>query len=153
MRTVIYTLFGAGFTIATAWAIGSLLLRKLRTSFSRAEEHLLAFVIGSVGLSLLVLALSALGLARKGIFLAVGAVLILLAIRFRSHRPQREEAPSASRKWWLLFLLVMAPLTMAYLFLDLQPQLVQDSLTYRLSLIGRAHGLAGNESLTKPDEA
>src|ERR1700687_1396917 len=75
MGPLFYTLFGAAFTVGIAWAIGTLLLLR------RVEERLIAIVVGLACLSTIVLALCATGLARKGVFLALGLVAIIVAVR------------------------------------------------------------------------
>jgi hypothetical protein len=47
MIHVVPVLFGALFTVATAWALGMLLLRNLALSFDPWERRLLAFFAGS----------------------------------------------------------------------------------------------------------
>ena len=65
------TLFGAAFTLATAYALGTLLMRK----HPAPPEIVLA--IGAAAESVLVFFLLLLHLAHWGAFLAIGAAAIL----------------------------------------------------------------------------
>jgi hypothetical protein len=91
LQSVIYTFLCAAFTVATAWALGTMLLRKLAIALYALEKQLLAFIAGSVCLSAIVFALCAVGLARKGVFLALG----LLAINPPATSPLSNETPSS----------------------------------------------------------
>ncbi len=61
MLDAIAILFGAGWTVATCWALGLLLLECFELPLYRQERHLFAFVLGSAGLSLLVFLTAAFG--------------------------------------------------------------------------------------------
>jgi len=80
MRIVLAILFGSALTVATAWALGAILIRKLSLVFYRAEEWLFSFLVGSACLSGVVFALASVKLARKGVFLALGALSIGYAL-------------------------------------------------------------------------
>ena len=60
MRVVLAILFGASLTIVTAWSLGAILLRKLSLALYRAEERLLAFLVGSALLSAIMFVLASL---------------------------------------------------------------------------------------------
>src|SRR6266851_2660940 len=111
MRSVIYSLCGASFTIATAWALGTVLLRRLSVSLDELEERLLGFVAGTACLSTIILALCTLGLARKGSFLVLGLLATLIVLRGRAN-PKRGDRPARlPRAWRLLFALGFGLLT------------------------------------------
>ena len=80
MRIVLSILFGWTLTVATAWALGAILIRKLSLVFYRTEEWLFSFLIGSACLSAIVFALASVKLARKGVFLALGVLAIGYAV-------------------------------------------------------------------------
>src|SRR5712692_10506571 len=109
MLSILYILFGGLFTIATAWSLGRLLLRKISTKLSEIEAQVLAFITGSACLSVIVFALCAARLARKGIFLAAG----LIAIGFGMRHPRAKSASPWPRAWVVGFLLVTGVLTVA----------------------------------------
>ena len=76
-------LFGAFFTVATAWAIGAILLQRLPAILYRGEARLFAFLIGSACLSGIVFLLCAAKLASPSVFLALGTGCIGYALYSR----------------------------------------------------------------------
>jgi len=83
MPVIFATLFGAIFTLATAYALGALLMRK------RAAPPEIVLGIGAATESVLVFLLLLCHLAHWGAFLALGAAAILAALRFRGAAPRR----------------------------------------------------------------
>src|SRR5260370_34337992 len=79
MLSILYILFGGLFTVATSWSLGTLLLRRISAALGEIEAQLLAFATGSACLRVIVFALCAAGLGRKGVFLGAGLLLDLLA--------------------------------------------------------------------------
>ena len=80
MTRVIPVLFGALFTVATAWSLGMLLFRRLALVFYAWEERLLAFVVGSACLSGIMFVLSATRLARRTLLLLLGLAIVGYAL-------------------------------------------------------------------------
>ncbi len=143
MPQAFYILFGAAFTFASAVAAGRLLLRSLGLRFFRAEEVVFAFVTGSACLSTLVFLLTAAGVARKGVFLALGAVLIAAAVRRGAHRPEGERFPPLPWFWRVLFGLLFTAFTVLYFFNAMAPEMSADGSAYHLGLVAwylREHG-------------
>jgi hypothetical protein len=144
MRAVLAVLFGATFTVATAWALGAILLRRLKVdALYRLEERLLAFVVGSACLSAIVFALSAAHLARKGVFLALGVLSIGYALYSGAHRPKGGEFPPLSKEWKWLFGAVFGFFTILYFFDAMAPEMSADAMSYHLGFVAkyyRAHG-------------
>jgi hypothetical protein len=144
MRTVLAVLFGATFTVVTAWALGSILLRRLKVdTLYRLEERLLAFVVGSACLSAIVFALSAAHLARKGVFLALGLFSIGYALYSGAHRPKGGEFPPLAKEWKWLFGAVFGLFTILYFFDAMAPEMSADAMSYHLGFVAnyyRAHG-------------
>src|SRR5438128_10011108 len=104
MPAVLYILFGAGLTIAASTAAGSVLLGRMNLPLDRAEHSVFSFLLGSALLSLIVFLLCTAGLARKGVFLAVGVLLLVAGYRSRPVPP-----PSLTRLpaiWKVLLLTV-----------------------------------------------
>ncbi len=92
MKLTLYVAAGVLLTLAGSMASGSLLLSALRLKMTRMEERLFALVAGAGLWSAIVFVLAWAHLARKGVFVALAAALIGLAIvgaRGRTH----EEAP------------------------------------------------------------
>src|SRR5258707_1149582 len=92
--------FGASFTIATAWALGTLLLRKFTLPLRRLEEWLLAILVGSAGLSAIVFGLCTAKLGRKSVYLVLGFLIVAVAIRFRTSRPLPTTALTPLPRFW-----------------------------------------------------
>ena len=135
MPAVLYILFGAGLTIAVSIAAGRLLLGRTKLPLDRAEHHVFSFLLGSALLSLIVFLLCTAGLARKGVFLAVGVLLLVAGYRSRPVL-----APSLMRLsaiWKLLLLSVGGAYFLLYFFNALAPEISPDGSTYHLGLVAR----------------
>ena len=137
MPQAFYILFGAVFTVAVAAALGKMLLRGLRARFYREEEHLLAFLAGAPLLSLLVFTACALGVARKGVFLALGAAILALAFYTGAHRPLGDRLPALPRLSKRLFLSVFAVYFVLCFSNAMAPEVSPDGSTYHLGLVHR----------------
>src|SRR5438876_12428978 len=124
MLSFVYILFGGLITIATAWFLGTLLLRKISTTLGEIEAQLLAFATGSACLSVIVFALCASGLGRKGVFLGAGLLIDLFAVASRRQQP---------RAWIVGLVAVVCAVSPA------APELISASTFHRLSLVDRAH--------------
>jgi hypothetical protein len=144
MPHAFYILFGSTFAVAVCLSCGLLLLRGLRLHFYRGEERLLAFVTGAACLSTVVFILSALGLARKGAFLALGLAIIFAAARCGVFRPLGDDLPPLPRFWKILFGLVFTLYTVLYFFNAMAPEMSPDGSAYHLGFVAwylREHGL------------
>src|SRR5260370_16455365 len=105
MRSTLNILFGTSFAIATTWALGTLLFRKFAIAFHRGEQLLLSFIAGSACLSAMILALGAVNMARKGVYLALGLLAIVWAIMIGGPRGRADPLPALQSPWhWLLVL-------------------------------------------------
>ena len=143
MKAVPYILFGAAFFIATSWALGTILLRKLGAALYRTEERLLGFVVGSGCLSGIVFALSTVKLASKGVFLALGVAAIGYAVYSGAHRPRGNEFPKLAARWKWIFAAGFAAFTILYFFNAMAPERSPDGMAYHLAFVAkyyRAHG-------------
>src|SRR5216684_225387 len=141
MRAVVYTLFGASFTIATAWALGALLLMTFTVSLSRLETRLLAIITGSACLSAIVFGLCALNLARKGVYLGFGLLLIVVAARYGSRGSRGFHVLRPVWQW--LFVAVFIAGIAMYLRNVVAAELMPAATPDRLSLLDRQHGFKG----------
>ena len=144
MSEVAQVLFGAAFTVATAWALGSILLRKLSLSLYRLEERLFSFIVGSACLSAIVFALAAVKLARASVFLAAGIGSIGYAMYSGALRPSGKEFGPLSPFWRWVFIAVFAFFTALYLPNAMAPEMSPDGITYHLAFVAQyfhAHGL------------
>jgi hypothetical protein len=141
MPQALYILFGAAFTVAVCLALGLILLRALSLEFYRQEELLFAFLAGAPCLSLIVFLLAALGLARKGVFLAVGLVAIGLSLRRAGSLWVgllfRESFPRLPRFWRVVFGTVFTVFALLCFFHAMAPEMSPDGSTYHLGLVAR----------------
>lgn len=139
MPQAFYILFGATFTVAVCVALGHLLLQRLGLRFYRQEQALFAFLAGAPCLSVLVFLLAALGLVRKGVFLAVGLAALAAWWRFRGAglQPAGDALPSLPRFWRRLFWAVFGVFTLIYFVNALAPEISADGNTYHLGLVSR----------------
>jgi hypothetical protein len=143
MSPAVYPLAGAGLTVASSIAFGTILLRGLGIRFHRVEQQAFAFITGSAALSMVVLALSAIHLARKGVFYGLAGFLIVLAYLGREKVVYK---PLVAVPRWLpaLSLAVAAPFVILYFFNALAPEVSPDGSTYHLGNVLRFwanHGL------------
>ncbi|MGD0771874.1 MAG: hypothetical protein ABSC05_03540, partial [Candidatus Solibacter sp.] len=116
------TLFGAAFTLATAYSLGALLMRR----HPAPPEILLA--IGAATESVIVFLLLLFHLAHWSVFLAIGAAALLAAWRFRT--PAAHDPIRIPRAAWVVFL----PYGVWYLVNALAPETTADGITYHLGL-------------------
>ena len=136
-------LFGALLTVATATALGLLLLRALSIPLNRLEEGLLGFITGSACLSGVMFVLCATHLVSKGALLAISGVAIAAAVRWRGHALPPDSLPDIPRIWAWIFGIVFAAFTVLYFFNAMAPEHSPDGAGYHLPLVAnyyRAHG-------------
>ena len=140
---VLPILFGALFTIATAWSLGMLLLRNLAPSFDAWERRLLAFIAGSACLSEIMFALSAAKLVHRGVLLAVGFASIGYAVYSGALRSRGKAFAPLGLLWRWVFMAVFAAFTWYAFFNALAPEHSSDGMSYHLSevlIYQHAHG-------------
>ncbi|MBZ5606825.1 MAG: discoidin domain-containing protein [Acidobacteriia bacterium] len=143
IRTLAAVLFGACFTVATAWALGALLLRRCSISLDRWEERLLAFVLGSASLSAIVFLLCAVRLVHPGVLLAVGLAGIGYAVRSGAHRSRGQDFPPLPPLWRWTFVVIFGGFALLYFLNALAPEMSPDGMAYHLGVVAkyqRAHG-------------
>jgi len=137
MPQAFYILFGAAFTVLVAFALGGFLLCVLGLRLYRAEERLLAFVAGSALLSGVLFALAALHLIQKGVLLALGLAVIVLAAKRGALRPRGDSFPPLPRFWKYLFAAVFAVFFVLYFTNAMAPERSPDGSSYHLGLVAR----------------
>ncbi len=141
--TVLAILFGWLFTVATAWAFGTLLLRKLSLLFYRSEEVCFAFLVGSAILSAVVFVLCAVHLAWKALFLVLGFAIICYALRSGAHRPRGNPSAPWPPRWRWIFVVIFSAFTVLYFINALEPESSPDGMSYHLGVVAkyqRTHG-------------
>jgi hypothetical protein len=125
--TMLPTLFGAAFTLATAYALGNLILRH------RAAPAEIRLALGAAVESSIVFVLVACRVAHWGAFLAMGIAILVAAWRFRAPRAFAElgaEPVRIPRPAWIVF----AAYGTWYLVNALAPETLADGITYHLGL-------------------
>ncbi len=140
---VLAILFGAGWTVGTALSLGLVLFRRLRIELDRTEECLLGLITGSACLSGIIFVLCATHLARKAVFLVIGAASMAWAWRSRRVGPSKDELPPLPRVWRISFLVIFGVFTVVYFLNALAPELSPDGTAYHLVIVDRydrAHG-------------
>jgi hypothetical protein len=143
MPQVLSILFGALFTGAVAWALGRLLLARLRLKLYREEEHLLAFVAGACLYGLLLFVLCALHVVYDATLLIAGLAILGLAWRARVLNPRSPMLPPLPRFWRVFFLAGYLPCAFVCLVWAIKPEISPDGATYHLGIMERyyyAHG-------------
>ncbi len=143
MKQVLHILFGAGFTVAVAMAIGSILVRRLGVGLRRVEAALFSFLTGSACLSLAIFALCLVHQARRGVLLWGGLALIAGAVWSSRKAPRRKDLPAVPVAWMSIFWIVFSAFFFVYFFHALAPEASPDGMGYHLgnvSRLFRAHG-------------
>jgi hypothetical protein len=137
MPQVLHILFGAGFTVAVALAIGSILVRRLGPALHRVEATVFAFLAGSACLSLAVFALCLVHQARRGVFLWGGLALIAGAVWSSRNQPRRKELPAVPMAWLSIFWVACSAFFFVYFFHALAPEASPDGMGYHLGNVSR----------------
>src|ERR1035441_2423086 len=126
LMPLLANLFGAAFTLATAYALGALLMRQ------RPAPPEILLAIGAAAESVLVFLLLLFHLAHWGVFLSLGAAAILAARRGVTNNgtPAAHDPIHIPRAAWIVFL----PYGVWYLVNALAPETIADGITYHLGL-------------------
>ena len=136
-------IFGGGFTVGVSWALGALVLRRLRLDFHRGEHALFAFVTGSACLSLATFVLCLVHQARWQVFLGGGVGILVWAGWEGRRDASRRELPAMPRAWKILFLVIFAAFFACYFSNALAPEISPDGSSYHLGNVARYWRLQG----------
>lgn len=129
-------LFGALFTLVTAWALGRLALTRLRAHLAREEGDLFAVVAGSGLLSLLILILALVHAIHNVVLLALGAIIIAAAWRAGElRRYPGEPLKAVPRLWHWLFWPVYTVFAVISVIVAMSPEMSPDGASYHLGLV------------------
>ncbi len=146
MPKALSVLFGAGFVVLCAWALGRMALKRARMGLSPEERHLLAFVCGAPLVSLLMTALCAAGIVYDGVLLAAGALILAAAWKDGAFRNEEgERLPALPRLWQWLFGAVFVVYAGVALLAAMAPEISPDGSGYHLGIVSRyyrEHGFA-----------
>ena len=146
--SLLSVVFGAAFTVVTAWALGALLLRRLSLEFYAWEERLIAFITGSACLSFLVFLLCSVKLARKGVFLALGIAIIAYAFYSGAHHSEARAFPPLSPTWSWVFGIIFLGFALFYLTNAMAPEMSPDGLEYHLGVVAKYRAAHGFTTIT-----
>ncbi|MBI3207417.1 MAG: glycosyltransferase family 39 protein [Candidatus Solibacter usitatus] len=138
MPQAFYILFGVVFTAFTCYTLGALLFQKLRLTFHREEERPLSLLCGAAMLHGIVFVIMTAQVARKGVFLAVGCVILCYGWRrgvFRT--PLSAPLPPLSRFWRVSLAVVFAAYGFLYWINAMAPEMSPDGSSYHLGLVAR----------------
>lgn len=130
-------LFGALLTAVTAIAIGRTVLRSVELKLYRWEEDALAFVTGAAALSGIVFVACVVHLARPGVFLAIAAAAVGIAMWRGAHRSIRPAFEPLPRFWKWLFFAGFTVFTVLYFFSAMAPEFSADGVSYHLSFVAK----------------
>jgi hypothetical protein len=134
---VLYILAGAALTVVSSLALGRLAIDRLAIPLERNERLLLSFPVGAALLHAIVFLLAAVGQARRGVFVGLGAAIVAAAWRFqRTAAPGSPSAP-LPRAWRAALLALGAAFGVVYLFNALAPEHSPDGVAYHLGLVSR----------------
>jgi hypothetical protein len=142
MRHVLSILFGAAFTLFSCWATGKLFLARWKLEVFSEELQIFRFAVGAGLFSLFILILAAMNLARVGVFLVAGAIVIVAS--FRVHQEDRLRLPDFSSSWKFLLFVILIGFGTFYFVNAAAPEISPDGSTYHLGLVAkylRQHGL------------
>ena len=137
MPRAVSILFGAIWACGTAWALGRLLMSRLRLKLYREEEHLFGFVTGSVLLGLVMFVLGTFHAFYDAVFYALGAVVLFAGWRSGALRSNAEPLPRLPRRWKIAFLSVYAPFAIWAVVWAMAPEFSPDGASYHLGVMGR----------------
>jgi hypothetical protein len=121
---LVYTVLGAALALATAFALGLLLMR------NRPAPPEIVLGIGAAAESVLVFFLLLFHLAHWGAFLAIAAAAIFAAWRFRNVHPPAPDPIRIPLAGWVIF----GAYGIWYLVNALAPETIADGITYHLGL-------------------
>jgi len=149
---VAHILMGFVACAATALSLGVTALRILRVDLRRAEAICLGYILGAALASTLTLAVAALWIARKGVFLVIAGGALMLLWRQREWLRSLPPAPldSIPKALRLLFAAAWLAFGVVYFRQALSPEMSPDAMTYHLGLVNlwnRAHGLMRNNGM------
>lgn len=138
MPKVLYILFGGLFTVFTSYAIGRLLLARLKLDLYRDEERFYSFLSGASLLHLIVFATCVAHIANKGVFLGIGIAAIGAAWMQGVLRPASTKLfDPLPRFWRITFLGIFSVYAFLYLANAMAPEMSPDGSAYHLGLVAR----------------
>lgn len=136
MGAVIYILLGWALAVAGCYALGSMLLARLGTPWTREEAVGLRFVVGAGLYSFLVFLLGISHLYYKAVFVGVPLVLMAAAWRMGTLALPAERLPELP-VFWKRCLWLGGPALVLYLSNAMAPEASPDGAAYHLGLVAQ----------------
>jgi hypothetical protein len=143
MPKALSILFGALFTLATAYSLGRLILQRFATKFKREEEHLFGLLTGAVALSAWMFLLCCLRLVYDGVLLAGGIAAIAIAWKTGAFKSTADRLDPLPKLWRYLFFTGYAVFAVVCVLHAMAPEQSPDGSSYHLGAVSqyyRAHG-------------
>ena len=143
MIRVLSILFGAAFSITTAWSLGMLVLRTVPLPFYAWERRLLAFVTGSACLSGVMFCLCAARLVYRGVLFGLGVGVIGYAVKSGAFRSAGAPFKPLRPLWRWGFIATFAAFSWWAFFNAMAPEHSSDGMAYHLAEVlvyQQAHG-------------
>jgi hypothetical protein len=145
-------LVGALLTVAACYALGSLLLARLRVTIARAEKPPLAFTLGAAVLHLVIFAILTLHVAYTPILVTLLGVILAAALwsgawRLPERSQETREDSGLARVIRRLFFAAAGAFTILYFVNAWAPEISPDGSSYHLPLIARYLRVHGFEAV------
>jgi hypothetical protein len=143
MQEVIGIFAGVFLSGEACLCIGLALFRQLGLKLERTEYISLAFVVGSACFSQIILLLSWIHLARKGLFIAIALLAVAATMVAGGRVLQQVRLTTLPRRWKWFSALLFAPFAVVYLVNAMAPEMSPDGVAYHLPVVARylrAHG-------------
>ena len=143
MPKALSILFGALFTLATAYSLGRLFLSRLNVKLAREEQHLFGLAGGAALLSLVLFILAAAQWLYDPALLGVGFLAIGAAWRLGAFHPSAERLPALPPLWRPLFWVLFTIFAVVCGIWAMAPEWSPDGSSYHLGVVGhfyRHHG-------------
>ncbi|MBL8219607.1 MAG: discoidin domain-containing protein [Bryobacterales bacterium] len=138
MPQAFYILLGCALTLGCSYALGRILFSYCRVRLYREEQHLLGFLCGAACLHLIVFTMMSTHTARKGVFGAVAAAILLWGWkRGAFRRPAGESLPPMDKVWTWVLRVVVAAYALLYWSNAMAPEMSPDGSSYHLGYVAR----------------
>ncbi len=147
MRHFLSIIFGAAFTVATAWSLGCLLFARLKIRLHRVEHDLLAGITGAAMLSFVMFALCVVHAVWIPAMWMLGFTSLALNRKF-GVRACPDSVNPLPRRWKWLFGFPFVFYAVVYLSNSIAPETSPDGQAYHLGLVYRFFRQHGFERLT-----
>lgn len=135
MSTALSILLGASFTAITALVLGLLILRFLKVDSVGIERLALAYISGSGPLSLIVLGLASVGLARWEMYLFAFALCLPAAFKYRLYRIGKQSSASGSLLCRSVYVAAVVVFSCVYFLHAMAPEASPDGSYYHLGFV------------------